>query len=612
MPTEQSIIDAINKAKANADKGASDFQPSADSPPLTKEKNFIKGKDSSEGDEASVEPSNKKEFSPPVTPNIQLESDGKLTLTKQMLQSLVDGKVGQQTQMLQQQLNSLKESNDELQAILKKEKDAREKERLELQKQLDEQIEKANNTLEVLAEFGPSIDSFSTDSKSSIKGSPFIATQASNALRGDDACREFRRIYDDANKNGVWVTNQATGKVNLQVDNRNVTNFVKEHRQSLRDGMECFAKKNGLLRGGMGGGRHGTDAPTTLADVPPFFLDYLSQVMRLEHTPRHILWQFSNRKIQTGIPPGQTILVPRIPHIVGGTLASHWTLTPGTATNAGSQPLVATAEAVTILENGMGGPNNLPVAVPEFITAHSLADLESALRQRIGFNYAQWEDLAHQELWFSTTNVVYNNGGGVVATAAEVAAGGQLTVPFLGQLYSYLSGMNIPTYPDGCYGYACPPNHVGQLQADTYSHHQYVTQENVEELTSMFMMATQNNEINRVSGYVGKISGFHIFQGSSFSTGIVGTPGVASETTGGGARVMRSGFAFGPDSIGWATSMPMMLRRDNNDDFGRLNRYIWVSHEGCNALDIDPNRAGGTGNEQLRVVEVRMADSPVI
>lgn len=603
MPTEKSIIDAINKAKSQGSDRADSFSDTTEEPSLKKEKTLIKGSDSAETETEKLV-----KDTAIAASSLEIESDGRLTLSKKMLQHIVDGRADKITSDIQQQLREIRENNQALLDQIQREKDARETEREELQKKLNEQIEKNNTTLEILAEFGPSIDSYrSNDSGAApIKGSPFISTQASNILRGDDAYREFKRIHEDANKSGVWVTNQATGKVNLQIDTRNLTEFVKEHRQSLRDGMECFAKKNGMIRGGM----RGSDAPTTLADVPPLFLDYLSQVIRMEHTPRHILWQFSNRKIQTGIPPGQTILVPRIPHIVGGTIASDWTLTPGTSTNTGNQPLLATAEAVTILENGMGGLNNLPVAIPEFITAHSLADLESALRQRIGFNYAQWEDLAHQELWFSTTNVVYNNGGGISPTAAGVTSGGQLTVPFLGQLYSYLSGLNIPTYPDGCYGYACPPSHVGQLQADTYAHHQYMSKENVSEVTSMLLMSTQNNEINRISGYIGKISGFHIFQGSSFSTGIVGTPGVASESTGGGARIMRSGFAFGPDSIGWATSMPMMLRRDNNDDFGRLNRYIWVSHEGYGALDIDPNRAGGTGNEQLRVIEVRMADSP--
>lgn len=609
MPTEQAIIDAINKAKKNLDKSIPENPEEKDNlkeDNLIKENISIKGKDSTGGDEESLQLESAPTV-PGIEPKIYLGPDKKVTLTCDMLQALINGRAAQQNNQLQDQLRKLQESNQELAEALQKEKDAREKERIDLQKRLEEEIERNNNTLQVLAEFGPSAGDF-YDRPISAKTPPFISTERSRTMHPDDAYREFNQIYNDSVRRGAWIADSTNGKISLQIDSRKISKFIRNHREILRDGMERFAKKHGFLRG-MGGS--GMDAPTTLADVPPLFLEYLSQVVRLEHTPTHILWQFSNRTINTGIAPGQSILVPRIPHISGGSSASHWILTPGTATNSGSQPITATAEPIIIRENGMGGPNNLPVAVPEFITANALIELESVLRQRIGFNYAQWEDLAHQELWFSTTNVVYNNNNSIVFAANQVNSGGQLTIPFLGQLYSYLSGLNIPTYPDGCYGYACPPSHIGQLQADAYSHHQYISPSNLEDLSSMFASVTNNNEIGRMSGYIGKISGFHIFQGSSFSTGPVGSPGVSSETTGNGTRTMRVGFAFGPDSIGWATAMPMTLRRDNNDDFGRLSRIIWISHEGYGALDIDPNRSGGSGDEQLRVIEVRMADLPV-
>jgi hypothetical protein len=612
---EQGIIDAINRAKSGKDN-LKKTQPattdSGDSVPVQVFSSSIKGSDSAAEEDKPSQSLDRAIQA--ITPQISFEDNGNISLSKDMLQKMFDKKAADVTKDISERLAKVEDQNQSLVEQITKERDAKEQLKQEYEAKLKKAVDEKNLIASVVNDFGyspvPGLD-LRSPSSTAVTG-PYIATAAKQALDGDAAFREFQRISDGVKKSGIHVTDHATGKVSLQVDNRPLVKFVKKNRDALRDGMECYAKKHGFLRGSGGSGA-GIDAPTTLADVPPLFLDYLSESMRLEHTPAHVLWQFSNRRIQTGIPPGQTILVPRIPHVQGGTVAADWTLTPGTPTNIASQPLTSTAESVVILENGMGKTvSNPAVAIPEFITAYSLVDLEMVLRRRIAYNYAQWEDLAHQELWFTTTNVVYSSGGGVVSTAAQVTSGGQMTVPFLGQLYAYLASQNIPTYEDGCYGIACPPNHVGQLQSDTYSHHQYISKENVESVTNMFVNATQNNEINRISGYVGKIAGFHIFQGSSFSTGAVGTTGVAQEAVGGGAsKVMRSGFAFGPDSIGWATSMPMMLRRDNNDDFGRLNRYIWLSHEGYGALDIDPARAGGSGNEQLRVVEIRLADSPV-
>lgn len=49
----------------------------------------------------------------------------------------------------------------------------------------------------------------------------------------------------------------------------------------------------------------------------------------------------------------------------------------------------------------------------------------------------------------------------------------------------------------------------------------------------------------------------------------------------------------------------MQIRRDSNDDFGRRNRYVWVSHEGFGYLDVDP---AINASQQLRVVQVRHTD----
>ena len=80
---------------------------------------------------------------------------------------------------------------------------------------------------------------------------------------------------------------------------------------------------------------------------------------------------------------------------------------------------------------------------------------------------------------------------------------------------------------------------------------------------------------------------------------------VPTETIGGAANTTRSSFAFGADTITETVGMPMLVAEDQNNDFGRLRRFIWKSHMGFGYLDVDPAIDAA---QQLRVLELRTAD----
>ncbi|QSJ14590.1 hypothetical protein JYQ62_22080 [Nostoc sp. UHCC 0702] len=172
-----------------------------------------------------------------------------------------------------------------------------------------------------------------------------------------------------------------------------------------------------------------------------------------------------------------------------------------------------------------------------------------------------------------------------------------------------MSSDKVPTLDDGCYVLACTPYHTAQLNKDMQQNRQFVSMANTEELTNMLFKATGNNDMGRVSGYRGTISGFHIFETNSFGGGVAGTAGVQTETIAGGGKITRTAFAMGTGTIGWATAKPMEINEDPSNSYGLNRKFIWTSHEGSEALDVDPNiNPPTTSDQQLRVYEVRMTD----
>ncbi|MBD2005623.1 MULTISPECIES: hypothetical protein [Cyanophyceae] len=555
---------------------------------------------------------------PPNNNDINVSADGALTLTKEQLHALMDTQVNNKLRQVNDELNALRSRVENFDAEADAAKRKHDEELATLERQIEDQKRQKNQLSDIFTEFGYAVPG-------SDASAPQTAYIAPASMRGGmskrDAVREFEKIREDRTQTKPqMVVNPETGEQSLHTDNRALRRFIRTHRETLRDGMEDLARKSGLLRG-QTSDYTGSDAPTSFATIPPALQTYLSEITRSEHSSKFILWQFPNRSVANGIPPGQTILVPRVLHLEAGTSSADWQLDPSVAIVNDSQPLQGSGQPIVIRENGIGktpasGPALMrPVAIPEFVMSTSLIQLENVLQQRLGYNYHLFEEISILEMWLATTAVAYNRNGDVATAAADVTAGsgGQLGVDFLGSLFAHMSMMKIPTYRDGCYGFAATPTQIAQLNKDLRINHQYLDRQGVEELTNMLFASTGNEDTSdRISGYVGKIAGFHLFQGNNFSTGIVGTPGVQSESLGGSAKTTRSGFAFGADSIGWSTAMPMQVRESNDNDYQRMRKFIWKSQEGWGPLDVDPaSNPPTSNNQQLRVIEVRTADTKV-
>ncbi|MBE9178607.1 DNA-binding protein [Oculatella sp. LEGE 06141] len=423
------------------------------------------------------------------------------------------------------------------------------------------------------------------------------------------AAADFFDILENSDQTPKYSHENTQGQIVVSKDYTNLKRFVRDNAAAVRKDMEQFAKANGLLRSGMGRDN------TTKVTIPDGFLAYLSTVMRLTHTPSFIFHQFVKVKLDMGKGQGDTVKIPRFAYNSAPANSAARKLS-GSGTYAritnSRQGLTQGSVSCVLEEWGLGLDNNSPpILIPQFVSANSLLDLEQVLDRNLNYDYQVWEDLTIRGLWDPTSRVVYNDRSSVTATPGDVGAGddGTLTEGFMDELYSYMRGLQIPTYEDGCYGMATHSKGRSQVRKSLGNRFQFPSEQSIEEVTNILNTAN-SGEMGKVSGYLGKISNFHIFETNAFSMGAPGTEGVQTETLGAGSRATRTSYAFGSDTIGRGVGQEMEIRRSNDDDFQRSDSYIWRSEEGFCPLDVDPTgySDASTVPQQLRVIDVRTVD----
>lgn len=412
----------------------------------------------------------------------------------------------------------------------------------------------------------------------------------------------------EAAPNRVWV-DKTTGDRIVQRDMSQARYLFFHEREQLRHDLEHLAKQNGFLQGA---GYVASDAPTVRGDVLPLFLDYLSLTLRETHSARYVYWQFPYYNLELGKGPGDTIQVPRFRWLTEAVAVADRTLNPANTIAAGSNPVQAFSVSITLGERGLGfgtPASNLAVAVPEFLTAYSMLNLENAVMSRLGHDYEAWEDLSVRSLLFASTRIVYNDRASVTTVPGNVGAGddGTLSEAFLNMLYAYMAGLQIPPLDDGNYILVLHDVALAQLKNSMANRNRYTDRISVQELTGLLQSAA-NREMGKTSGYVGTVGNFHVFATNAHSMGVAGTSGVQNETLGAGSTLTRTSFAMGRAALARAIGLEAEVRQDNNNDFGRLNRFIWLSHETTGYLDTDPAIAA---EQQLRVIQIRTTDQNV-
>lgn len=385
----------------------------------------------------------------------------------------------------------------------------------------------------------------------------------------------------------------------------------KSWNQLIRD-MESYAKANGLLRGG-GTRVTSQDAATVGSDITGGFLETLSSIMRVTHRPQYIFRNFATTRVNFAKGLGETVRVPRAALLTHATDPDAYLLSgSGTyaAIDSNNSRLQTGAVSVSVQEWGLGKNSTTPpIGLPSFVQAYSMIDLMNVLDENLGDSYYNFEDLKIRSLWDATSRVVYNDGDEITATASD--ADGVVTLQFLIKLFAYMRGLQIPTYRDGCYGIVLTDTAWSQLQVELIADQIWQAPDTgaLEGLANMFSLSTgqEMGPADFAAAYRGKYGNFHVFSTNAYGMGVAGTEGVQTETVAAGARTTRTNYAFGAATVARGIGSEMEIRRDTNDDFGRIGRYIWRSEEGFLAMDVDPTGYSDSSDvpQQLRVIDVR-------
>ncbi|EKU98031.1 hypothetical protein Lepto7375DRAFT_7290 [Leptolyngbya sp. PCC 7375] len=497
--------------------------------------------------------------------------------------------------------------------------------------ELETQLNTANTQLEVARQSTQAVENLSQllgRSATPQQGMEFPNVNHNTSPNGDRYTGLLGEYMQERNLSRVEFTR--TKKGNLQIpayDTRRVDRFVIENNLwnpsssnyfRLMEDLTDLGKKNGLFKGSKRFTEAETRSATTAGNIPGGFLEVLSSMMRVSSRPGLVFWQFAKtvHNFEKGYSDLVDIPRARYPNTATNSnqrlLSGAGTYTRISDNNATVQTGIA---QLRLQEYGLGRPEAPPIGIPNFVSAYSMIELMELLQRDIFFDYHNWEDLIIREQWQPTTQVFYNNGNNLVSAAGDVSTGGTLTHQFLRKLYVWFHNQRIVPLPDGCYGLVTNATAVAQLKDSLETKWEAPSPEQLEALTNMMLLGYPNGENLKINGYVGKCEHFHIWETNSFASGNVGTEGVFSETDGtAGTSIFREGYAFGDATTGRGIGgAGAQIVYDENRDFGRLERAIWLSYEGHAPLDVDPTGYNDTQEvpQELRVARVRFADEAV-
>lgn len=394
--------------------------------------------------------------------------------------------------------------------------------------------------------------------------------------------------------------------------------FLKQNLNSLIVDLETYGKNNGMFQGRDSnyGSISDKNAITQISDLPGGFLETLSPIIRETHQPSTIFWQFPDTRLDFQAGKGDTIDIHRSP-LAAPITDPDARLLSGGGTYA---DIVSTTDSVqtgivkvTVNEWGRGKPGSgvSPLGISRFVQTFSMIDTLRIIDSVLMHDYELWEDLKIRRLWTPTSRVVYNANDTVGLSPASVpnADQGRCTWQFLNELFGYMRQLQIPTYQDGCYGIALTTKAATQLKASMGQRYEFTNVVDMVGLSNVMNLA-EPGEKGKVTGYIGKLENFHIFESNNFSQGATGTEGVQTETLGTGTAVTRDCFAFGSATIGRGTAEPFQLVADEVTNFRRRTRITWISWEGFGPMDVDPTGYSDASAvpQQLRVLKVRFTD----
>ena len=265
--------------------------------------------------------------------------------------------------------------------------------------------------------------------------------------------------------------------------------------------------------------------------------------------------QFATQKTELGVEPGLTISMLTYDNLkLGGALQE--------MQNMSTQALSGSMKQITVQEHGNAVSNS------ELLIQSSFDDIMATTTTLLGRDYALVMDCELRDVALSGTNVVY---GGGKASREELTADDKLKVATIKDAIEILATNNAPKYANLYWICFVHPHQSRDLRDDSA----WINASNYGAPEQLF------------TGEIGRIDDTRFIETTLMCNGKAAKtdPAYKAELADGVAKYQA--VIFGDQYYGIAWSLPVELRDNGVEDFGRKRSLAWYAIWGTGLLHND-------------------------
>jgi N4-gp56 family major capsid protein len=287
-----------------------------------------------------------------------------------------------------------------------------------------------------------------------------------------------------------------------------------------------------------------------------------SKEIEFKALPNMRFYQFATIKTELGVEPGLTISMMTYDNLkLGGALSE--------LTSMSTQALSGSMKQITVTEYGNA------VAASELLIQSSFEDVMADATGLLGRDYALVVDTELRDAALSGTNVVYaSNGTTKVAARKDLVAACTMKVSTVKDAIEVLATNNAPKYAGASWICFVHPHQARALRDDPA----WINASNYGAPDLLF------------TGEIGKIDDTRFIETTLMCNGSCGTTDPAYDADlviavrdGNQVPVFQS-VLFGDAYYGIAFSLPVELRDNGVEDFGRKRSLAWYAIFGVGKL----------------------------
>lgn len=279
-----------------------------------------------------------------------------------------------------------------------------------------------------------------------------------------------------------------------------------------------------------------------------------SKEIEFKALPNMRFLQFATEKTELGVEPGLTIQMLTYDNLkLGGSLKEGTRMT--------TQALSSSMKSITVGERGNA------VAVSELLLQSSFDDIMASATTLLGRDMALVLDCELRDTALSGTNVVYAGGK---TTRAELTTGDTLKVATIKDAIEILATNNAPKYQGQDWICFVHPHQSRTLRDD-----------------SAWINASHYGAPDQLfTGEIGKIDDTRFIETTLMCNGACATtdPAYKADLKGASDIAVYQSVIFGDAYYGYAVSLPVELRDNGVQDFGREHGLAWYGIWGCGLL----------------------------